>query len=201
PGATWKSGYWAWVTNDGSWTWVPGYWLPPPPLVETPGTPPVPEQEWVAGSWKKTGATFTWKAGFWGRPRLRVETPPPPPSPGARWIAGVWLRKNDQWIWSPGFYERIGRPPPAPRAETPPTKPEPDAVWLAGFWRWEDARRDYTWVPGYWERPPGAGYVWVWDEVQPVVATPSAPSAPVVRRTGRWILKVDIDVNLRGGRR
>lgn len=203
PGAQWQNGHWVWVTTNGSWRWIPGEWLAPPPIVENPGPPPVPEQDWIAGFWFRTGATFTWTPGRWGRPRPRVETPPPPPSRGARWVAGTWLRKGDAWLWSPGYYERIGRPPPPARAETPPPKPVPDAVWLAGFWRWDATRNDHAWVPGYWELPPGEGYAWVWDEAPAVSVTTSAPSTP--RRSGRWILKVDLDVDLKarvpGGRR
>lgn len=207
PGAQWKNGHWVWVTTSGAWRWIPGEWLAPPPLVENPGPPPVPEQEWIAGFWFRTGATFTWTPGRWGRPRPRVETPPPPPSRGARWVAGSWLRKGETWLWSPGYYERVGRPPPPPRVESPPPRPVPDAVWLAGFWRWDAARNDHAWVPGYWELPPGEGYAWVWDEVPAVTVTttPGAPSTQGVRRSGRWILKVDLDVDLKarvpGGRR
>jgi hypothetical protein len=101
-------------------------------------------------------------------------------------VAGAWISVKGSWVWSPGFYERSGHPPPPPRAETPPPSPSPGAVWLAGFWRWNDAKRDYDWVGGHWERPPGEGYVWVADPASPGIGMPLG---------GHWELRVKVNAN------
>jgi hypothetical protein len=132
--------------------------------------------------------SFEWVPGHWGKPSPRAETPPPPPYPGARWVPGTWISKNGTWLWSPGFYERSDRPPPKPKAETPPQQPAPGAVWLGGFWRWNDKKKDYEWVSGHWELPPGEGYVWVADP-------PPTPGG--VSTSGHWELKVDVNVDVK----
>ena len=153
--------------------------------------PPVPESAWVAGYWVEGAGGFSWVAGHWGRPTPRAETPPPSPGRGARWIAGTWIQNAGTWVWSPGFYDVAGRPPPPPRREQPGAAPVAGAVWLAGFWRWSPAQSRHDWVAGHWETPPGVGYEWVWD------AAPIAGGG----RTGRWLLRVDVRVDVRGGRR
>ena len=96
---------------------------------------------------------------------------------------------NGSWTWTAGYYERGDRPPPAPKRETPGAAPAAGAVWLAGYWRWDV--RDYAWVAGHWELPPGVDYVWVAD-----------PPDPQLGRSigGSWRLRVDVDVRLGGGR-
>lgn len=186
PGCTWNPGHWVWVPGDGSWEWVPGHWNAPPPKIENPGPPPVPESTWTAGYWVKVNGKFEWVAGYWGKPRPRVETPPPAPSASARWVAGVWVKVNGKWVWSPGYWERSGRPPPSPKVETPPPSPAPGSVWLSGFWRWNDAKSDYEWIPGHWEIPPGEGYAWVADPVDPRIG---------ISLGGHWELKVKVKPN------
>lgn len=188
-GCGWADGYWAWVETDGSWTWQDGHWTAPPPKVETPPPPQVPEQPWIAGAWLAVEGSFEWRPGHYGVPTPRAETPGPAPGAGARWIAGRWMSIGGRWTWTPGYYERGDRPPPAPRAETPGAAPGPGAVWLAGYWRWDV--RDYAWVAGHWELPPGVDYVWVPD-----------PPDPQLGRSigGTWRLRIDVDVRVGGGR-
>ena len=186
-GCTWNSGRWVWQQRDGSWRWIDGSWNAPPPKVENPGAPPVPESPWVAGRWSRTKLSFTWIAGHWDKPRPRVETPTTPPFAGANWQAGTWLQLKGKWIWSPGYYAESIKPPPAPKREVAGTSPTPGAVWLAGFWRWSPEKSSYRWIPGHWEKPPGAGYEWIPD-----------PPDPNVGRSvgGHWKIIVDVPVNI-----
>jgi hypothetical protein len=180
-GCTWQHGHWVWRPGNGSWRWVPGHWNAPPPKLEEPGQPPVPESDWIAGQWISVGTSFRWIPGRWGRPKPRVEIIPPPPRPGAQWVAGAWVRLSGKWTWMAGYYRDAKRKPPARKVEQPGPKPEPGAQWLAGYWRWDGAR--YQWMAGHWERPPGEGYVWVPDPVDPVAG---------VVLGGRWVLRVEI---------
>tara|TARA_R110002073_G_scaffold225022_12_gene385598 strand:- start:16380 stop:17978 length:1599 start_codon:yes stop_codon:yes gene_type:complete len=186
-GCTWNPGRWVWQQRDGSWRWIDGSWNAPPPKVENPGAPPVPESPWVAGRWSRTKLSFTWIAGHWDKPRPRVETPTTPPFAGANWQAGTWLQLKGKWIWSPGYYAESIKPPPAPKREVAGTSPAPGAVWLAGFWRWSPEKSSYRWIPGHWEKPPGAGYEWIPD-----------PPDPNVGRSvgGHWKIIVDVPVNI-----
>ena len=187
-GCRWQAGHWVWVAGPGRWDWKPGHWNAPPPRVESPGQPPVPESPWIDGRWIATRGSFKWNAGYWGRPRLRVETPPPPPYRGARWRTGAWLQIKGKWIWSPGFYEQSTKPPPRRRAESPGKAPQAGAVWLAGFWRWEASRSDYRWVAGHWEIPPGADYMWIADPPDPQIGYSTG---------GHWKLIIDVPVEVR----
>ena len=48
--------------------------------------------------------------------------------------------------------------PPPPVPELPPeTKPAGNDVrWVPGYWMWEDNKKDFTWVSGFWrDVPPG----------------------------------------------
>ncbi|HEY2785680.1 MAG TPA: hypothetical protein VGJ05_11985 [Fimbriiglobus sp.] len=48
--------------------------------------------------------------------------------------------------------------PPPPVPELPPdTKPTGnDVKWVPGYWMWEDGKKDFTWVSGFWrDVPPG----------------------------------------------
>ncbi len=186
-GARWQSGHWVWVEGPGAWRWQDGHWLAPPPKVERPGTPPVPESPWIAGKWIRWEGSFKWISGYWGPPVPRLETIPAPPFAGAKWRAGIWLKLGGKWKWSPGYYESGVRKPPPRKTERPSKKPHPDAVWLVGFWRWHAAQNQYTWVPGHWEEPPGEGYVWVPDPPDPQTGTSI---------TGRWRLDIDVDVDV-----
>lgn len=52
--------------------------------------------------------------------------------------------------------------PPALVEEVPPDqKPEGDNVaWITGYWQWEDDRKDFVWVSGFWRvMPPGRKWV------------------------------------------
>ncbi len=186
-GCTWANGHWTWEKSDGSWTWHKGHWNPPPPRQERPGTPQVPEQPWKAGFWVKVGLTFRWQAGHWGRPNLRKETIPTPPRAGSKWHKGTWLKLRGRWIWSAGFYEGSQASPPPPKPEVASAPPSPRAVWLRGFWRWEVTTSSYRWVPGHWELPPGEGYVWVFDPVDPTTG---------FSISGQWKLQINIDTSV-----
>jgi len=55
----------------------------------------------------------------------------------------------------------IPKQPPDPIQETPPEyKPQGDnVIWIPGYWTWDDERRDFLWVSGFWRVPP-AGRKW-----------------------------------------
>ena len=70
----------------------------------------------------------------------------------------------------------IERQPPAPIEELPPDqKPDGDNVqWIPGYWAYDDDRKDFIWISGFWRVPPpnrdwvpgnwrqvGTGYQWV----------------------------------------
>ncbi len=182
-GCRWQPGNWSWQTSDGSWTWTAGYWLAPPPKVEVPGTPPVPESSWIPGRWISTKVSFRWVSGRFGKPSPRVEVIPASPYSGARWRAGAWLKLKGKWIWSPGFYEKSTSAPPPRKTENPGAPPVAGAIWLSGYWRWAVASSSYNWNPGHWEYPPGEGYVWI-----------PAPPDPGTGYSigGKWILQIDV---------
>lgn len=50
----------------------------------------------------------------------------------------------------------VPKAPPEPVREAPPEqKPEGDnVVWIPGYWMWDDDRRDFLWVSGFWRVPP-----------------------------------------------
>ncbi len=52
--------------------------------------------------------------------------------------------------------------PPEPVEELPPDeKPDGENVaWIPGYWHWDDDRKDYLWVSGFWRMlPPGRQWV------------------------------------------
>jgi hypothetical protein len=185
PGTRWIPGQW--VRVGASFEWRGGRWDKPPPKTENPGPPPIPEQSWVAGYWVRVGDGWEWRGGHWGKPRPREEARPPRPSRGARWQPGVWLKIKGAWTWEPGHWISAGRTPPPRRAERPGRRPHPDAVWLKGFWRWSAASRGFKWIAGRWELPPGEGYVWVPDPVDPGAG---------VSISGKWKLRIEVDVKV-----
>ena len=52
----------------------------------------------------------------------------------------------------------IPKEPPKPIEELPPDqKPEGDNVqWIPGYWSYDEDRKDYVWVSGFWRVPPPA---------------------------------------------
>jgi hypothetical protein len=46
----------------------------------------------------------------------------------------------------------IPKEPPKSIEELPPDqKPEGDNVqWMPGYWQWDEAKKDYVWVSGFW---------------------------------------------------
>ena len=178
PDCLWVEGHWVWVALDGSWSWVPGHWGPPPPRVDVRGESPDPTSQWVEGMWLSVNGSFIWQVGRWGRPEPRAEARPPAPRADAEWIPGAWILVGGRWVWTPGFWSGTEKPPP-PRLEAIPPRPHPDAVWLAGFWRWNVTTRVHVWVDGHWELPPGEGYVWVEEQLGPDL---------IIR--GHWELRV-----------
>jgi hypothetical protein len=56
----------------------------------------------------------------------------------------------------------VAREPPPALDELPPDQ-KPDGAnvrWIAGYWQWDDERRDYLWVSGFWrDVPPGRQWV------------------------------------------
>jgi len=56
----------------------------------------------------------------------------------------------------------VPREPPAALDELPPDQ-KPDGAnvrWMPGYWQWDDERRDYLWVSGFWrDVPPGRQWV------------------------------------------
>ena len=56
----------------------------------------------------------------------------------------------------------IAKEPPKPVEELPPDqKPEGENVqWLPGYWSYDEDRKDYLWVSGFWRvAPPGRTWV------------------------------------------
>ena len=56
----------------------------------------------------------------------------------------------------------IPKDPPKPIEELPPDqKPEGDNVqWMPGYWQWDEDRKDFLWVSGFWRNaPPGRAWV------------------------------------------
>src|SRR5262245_24548409 len=63
----------------------------------------------------------------------------------------------------------VPKQPPDLIEELPPDqKPEGDNVqWMPGYWSWDDDRKDFIWVSGFWRVPP-PDRVWVpgnWHQV------------------------------------
>lgn len=50
----------------------------------------------------------------------------------------------------------IAKEPPKPIEELPPDqKPEGDNVqWMPGYWQWDEERKDFLWVSGFWRNAP-----------------------------------------------
>lgn len=64
----------------------------------------------------------------------------------------------------------IEKRPQEPIEELPPDqKPDGDNVqWIPGYWHWDEERKDYIWISGFWRNAP-PGRTWVpggWREVQ-----------------------------------
>lgn len=183
--ARWQDGYWQWLATVGKWEWINGHWNAPPRMDDRPATPPpIAGSVWERGNWSMIDGRFVWQTGHWQRPPRRAEVVPPPPRPDARWSPGFWAVLDAAWVWNDGYYIGARPPMPAPQAEQPGVAPVAGAVWLHGYWRWEQTR--YSWVAGYWERPPGQQYVWVPD---PIVV----PGAPAF---GHWVLRVDANLTI-----
>ena len=87
----------------------------------------------------------------------------------------------------------VPRQPPADVEELPPDqKPDgADVQWLPGYWSWDDERRDFVWVSGFWRVPPpdrawvpggwrkgGSGWQWVSGFWNPV-GDPARPEARI----------------------
>ena len=111
-----------------------------------------------------------------------------------------------------------GRAPPEQLREARPAMPgdEGDWMWAPGYWSWDEQRRDFVWVSGFWRRSPegrrwkpgewsliDGSYRWLagfWfaenDDSTVVTSTPPQPvsQAPTVTppsdnhfwRTGYW---------------
>lgn len=49
----------------------------------------------------------------------------------------------------------IPNAPPKQVDEIPPDqKPEGEVQWIPGYWQWDEERKDYIWVSGFWRKPP-----------------------------------------------
>jgi len=68
-GHVWATGYWWW--HNGSYAWVPGYWV----------APPEPNVVWVSGYWTYQGTAWVYVQGGWGRPNTTVVVVKPQPRP------------------------------------------------------------------------------------------------------------------------
>jgi hypothetical protein len=56
----------------------------------------------------------------------------------------------------------IPKQPPKPIEELPPDqKPEGENVqWIPGYWQWDDDKKDFLWISGFWRvAPPGRTWV------------------------------------------
>jgi WXXGXW repeat (2 copies) len=100
-------------------------------------------------------------------PFNRADTPGEPPQ-----VPGTEGEVQGRGPIHEGFAQPgsgVGRPaptvpkqPPAPIPETPPDqRPAGDDVaWIPGYWGWDEDRRDFLWVSGFWRVLP-AGRTWV----------------------------------------
>ena len=70
-------------------------------------------------------------------------------------FAQPWLKSTEQ-------NEIVAQEPPASIAEEPPgDRPaEANVQWLPGYWQWDDERKDFIWVSGFWRDVP-EGHRWV----------------------------------------
>jgi hypothetical protein len=66
------------------------------------------------------------------------------------------------WVINPEQNEIVTQESPAPIAEEPPSdRPAGTNVqWLPGYWQWDDERKDFVWVSGFWRDVPD-GRRWV----------------------------------------
>src|SRR5262245_59217622 len=62
----------------------------------------------------------------------------------------------------PTAFPVINKQPPELVAELPADqRPEGDQVqWIPGYWFYDDDRKDYIWISGFWRDPP-PGQQWV----------------------------------------
>ncbi|MFV0339176.1 MAG: hypothetical protein ACK5MA_00895 [Parachlamydiaceae bacterium] len=119
----WIPGYWEWVEESNSYTWVCGVWRRPPP-----------NMQWIPGAWVNQEGGWARLLGFWSSQPLASlavipQAPPelpqesPPPSPGDSYFyfkgywdyssgnyqyqAGSWQPFDEQWILAqPAYYWR-----------------------------------------------------------------------------------------------
>ena len=68
-GYVWATGYWWW--QNGTYAWVPGYWV----------SPPEPNLIWVSGYWSYQSTAWVYVQGGWGRPNTTVVVTQPQPRP------------------------------------------------------------------------------------------------------------------------
>ncbi len=69
PDYAWAYGYWWWT--NGTYVWVPGYWVLPPQV----------DYVYVPGYWNYGGTTWVYIRGGWGRPNTTVIVTYPQPRP------------------------------------------------------------------------------------------------------------------------
>ena len=110
----------------------------------------------------------------------------------------------------------VNKAPPDPIEELPPDqKPEGDNVqWIPGYWHWDEERKDFIWISGFWRVPPPnrvwvagswrearTGFLWVngfWQEARaerseieylppPPAAIEVAPSIPAPSETHVYV--------------
>jgi hypothetical protein len=66
------------------------------------------------------------------------------------------------WQKDAAANQPIDQKPPDPIAEEPPDeKPAGENVqWIPGYWQWDDDRRDFIWISGFWRDIP-SGRRWI----------------------------------------
>lgn len=133
--ATWIPGYWGWDDERNDFFWVSGVWRVPPP-----------DMRWVAGYWSKVDTGWQWTPGFWigaetrevryyDAPPASLEIGPTSVSPGDDyfWNPGYWNYYDVGYRWRPGYWAPF----------------RTNWIWCPARYSWTPAGCVY--IPGYWD--------------------------------------------------
>ena len=114
PDYAWAYGYWWWT--NGTYVWVPGYWV----------VPPHANYVYVSGYWNYSSTTWVYVRGGWAKPNTTVIVTYPAPRPV--WTAFVFtapiriVRRHHRWRhYHKRHYHHNPRPRPTPHASPKPT--------------------------------------------------------------------------------
>ena len=117
PDYAWAYGYWWWT--NGTYVWVPGYWV----------VPPQADYVYVPGYWNYGGTTWVYVRGGWGRHNTTVIVTYPQPRPVLTAFVITApiriVRRHRRWRHHrKRHYHHRPRPKPTPKP-TPHSAPRP----------------------------------------------------------------------------